>query len=73
MDSIVNFLNQLPGWMQKIGFALSIVLIGAAAILMMTGQEGSAKSKKWLLYIVMGIGILFMAASIVSTVRGAVA
>lgn len=73
MDNVVNFLGQMPGWLQKIGYALSIVMISCAAVLMMTGQEGSAKSKKWLMYIVMGVGILFLAASIVSTVRGAVA
>lgn len=70
MDNIVNFLNQMPGWLKSIGFALSIVLIGASAIMMMTGNEGAAKSKRWLTYIILGIGILFMAANIATSIRG---
>jgi type IV secretory pathway VirB2 component (pilin) len=71
MTKITTFLNQIPGWMQPIGYALAIAMFCFSGLLMMTGQEGSAKAKKWVAYICMGIGILFLAADIATSLRSA--
>ena len=71
MDKTVNFLNQIPGWLQKVGIPIAVIMIAAAAILMMTGQQGGARAKQMLGYVLIGLAVLFLAASIVSTVQSA--
>mgnify|MGYP000880625125 CR=1 FL=1 len=71
MDKLLNFIDTIPGWLQPIGFGLSIVCFIGAGILMQTGQEGASKAKKWVGYIVCGIAIIALAASLVASIRGA--
>jgi type IV secretory pathway VirB2 component (pilin) len=71
MDKLLRFMDTIPGWLQPIGFSFSIICFIAAAILMQTGEAGASKSKKWIGYIVISIAIIALAASLVTSIRGA--
>ncbi len=71
MEKVSAFLDKVPGWLQPIAFGVSIIMFIVAGIMMTTGQEGSAKAKKMMAYIAIGLAIAFMATSIATSIRGA--
>lgn len=71
MTNVIAFLQNVPTWEKAIADVLAIIFMIAAALLMMSGDKGAAKSKPWLGYIFVGIGIVFLAPQIVSTIQGA--
>lgn len=71
MDKLLSFLDTVPGWMRSVGFGVSVICAIAAFILMQTGVEGAAKSKKWLGYICIAVAGICLAASLVASIRGA--
>lgn len=71
MDKVLAFLDQVPSWLQPIGAAVGIISIIAAGILMSTGSDGAQKGKKMIGYALMGVAVVFLASSIVMTIRGA--
>jgi cytochrome bd-type quinol oxidase subunit 2 len=67
---IVTALNTIPGMLKQIGTPLAVIFLIAAFILMMTGTEGSQKSKKWIAYICVAIAGITLAAQVVSAIQG---
>jgi type IV secretory pathway VirB2 component (pilin) len=72
MTNLLNFLNTIPTWEQGLGTAIAIIMVGVAAIYMMTGQKGGAAAKIMLVYIGGAVAILYMAIEIINTIRSAV-
>lgn len=71
MTNVIAFLQNVPTWEKAVADVLGIIFLVAAALLMMSGEKGAAKSKPWFGYIFVGLGVVFLAPQIVSTIKGA--
>ena len=69
LNKITDFLSKIPDNLKTIGFWVAVIMLGGAAIYMMTGQEGSAKSKKWIAYICIGLAVLFFGVEIATSIK----
>ncbi|MFT9075980.1 TrbC/VirB2 family protein [Ethanoligenens sp.] len=67
MQNLIQWINNVQTLLKQLGVPLGIVFMIVAGILLMTGQEGAAKGKKWLAYILMGLGVIMFATQIVSS------
>lgn len=73
MDKLVAFLNNVPGWMQTVGTICAIISLGVGAFMLMGGREHQQKAKSHLGYVLLAVGVLFMASALVATVKNAAA
>lgn len=69
MTKVTTFIDKIPGWIQPIGYSLAGVFAICAFIQNMTGTEGSSKAKKWLANILFGLCGIFLAGSILLTIK----
>lgn len=71
MDGIIAFLGKVPGWLQAIGYAISIIMFAWSGIKLQGGRKHAEDAKDSLPRIVIGLGLVFLAATVAATIRSA--
>lgn len=67
--SLTTLLNNVSGKMQEASVAVIVICCVCAGLMHMFGEGLSAKAKRWLLGIVIGGCIVFLAGTIAETIK----
>lgn len=68
-ESLTTLLNNISSKMQEASIAVIVICSVGAGLMHMFGEGLSAKAKKWLLGIVIGGFIVFLAGTIAETIK----